>query len=113
MDSNPSNSVASLKAMGHPGQALRPRLRYEWTWILLAAVFLGISGGYRYWRDWQFQSLSKENERPPFSLKDFPKILGEWREVEGLETKLDPEIARIAGSSDHVIRTYINEKTGE
>jgi hypothetical protein len=26
---------------------------------------------------------------------------------------LDPEIAQIAGSSDHVIRTYVNEKSGE
>jgi hypothetical protein len=113
MDSTPMNPVATPKLHDQPRPALKPRPHFEWTWILLVGVFLGISGGVRYWRDWQFQNLSKESERPPFPLKEFPKALGDWHEVEGLETTLDPEIARIAGSSDHVIRTYTNEKSGE
>jgi len=99
--------------MDHPRQVRKPRLRSEWTWLLLAGLFLGSSGGYRYWRDWQFQTLSTESKKPPFPLKEFPKAFGDWHEVEELETTLDPEIALIAGSSDHIIRTYTNEKSGE
>jgi len=85
----------------------------EWTWTLLVCVVLGVSGGLRYLRDWQFQSLNKENEKPPFPLKEFPKVLGDWHEVEGSEITLDPQVARIAGSSDHLIRTYVNDMNGE
>jgi hypothetical protein len=107
------NPAVITESNDQPRSGVRSRPRFEWTWILLVSVFLGVSGGVRYWRDWQFRNLSKESEKPPFPLKEFPKILGDWHEVEGLETKLDPEIARIAGTSDHVIRTYSNERTGE
>jgi len=113
MDSKPLNLAIPPEANDQPRRDVGSRSRYEWTWILLVGVFLGVSGGVRYWRDWQFQSLSKESERPPFSLKEFPRVLGDWRKVKGLETTLDPEIARISGSSDHIIRTYTNERTGE
>ena len=46
-------------------------------------------------------------------MKDLPQTLGDWRRQEGSEIKLDPEIARIAGSTDHVIRTYSNATTGQ
>ena len=85
----------------------------EWRWTLLVCVVLGVSGGIRYLRDWQFQSLNKENEKPPFPLKEFPNDLGDWHQAHGAEISLDPQIARIAGSNDHVIRTYVNEKNGE
>jgi Protein of unknown function (DUF3485) len=85
----------------------------EWTWTFLFCVVLGMSGGIRYLRDWQFQNLNKESEKPPFPLKEFPKTLGDWHEVEGTEITLDPQIARIAGSSDHLIRTYVNDRNGE
>ena len=39
--------------------------------------------------------------------------MGNWHAVEGLDSKLDPEIAQIAGSSGHLIRTYEDKKTGE
>src|SRR4051812_2296714 len=112
MNSKPSKSVVDPEAIHHPGQVLKPRIRHEGTWLVLAGVFLGVSGGHRYWRDWQFRSLSKENEKPRFPLNEFPKTLGDW-EVTGFETTLDPRIARIAGSSGHVIRTYTNQKSGE
>jgi hypothetical protein len=46
-------------------------------------------------------------------LKDLPRVLGEWRTQEGSEITLDPEVARIAGSSDHVLRTYTSATTGQ
>jgi hypothetical protein len=90
-----------------------PGLALNWTWVMLICLLLGVSGGVRHWRDWKFQSLSKESENPPFPLKELPKTLGSWREIEEAEIQLDPQIARIAGSNDHVIRTYSDEKSGE
>src|SRR4051794_27833011 len=53
MISKPSKPVLDPEAMDHPGQVLKPRIRREWTWLLLAGVFLGVSGGHRYLREWQ------------------------------------------------------------
>jgi hypothetical protein len=84
-----------------------------WQWIALVALFLGTSGCVRYWRDWKAQNLVKESQTAPFALSEIPSVLGPWHVVEGSESTLDPEIARVAGSSDHIIRTYVNEKNGE
>ena len=85
---------------------------YDWGWILLIGVLFGLSGGARFWREWQFSSLSRESGVAPFALIELPRELGDWRVVEGSESTLEPDIAQIAGASDHLIRTYINEKTG-
>jgi hypothetical protein len=113
MDNALINDVAIQEVPGNRRGIRKLFAKPEWTWIALVCVVVGISGGLRYWRDWQFQSLNKESEKPPFPLKEFPKVLGDWHEVEGMETTLDPEVARLAGSSDHLIRTYVNEKNGE
>jgi hypothetical protein len=112
MDNALIDDVATQKTpVKHRG--IRELLRKpEWTWALLFCVVLGVSGGIRYLRDWQFQSLNKESEKPPFPLKEFPEALGDWH-VEGAEIKLDPQVARLTGSSDHLIRTYVNTKNGE
>ena len=91
----------------------KPATKFGWRWIALICVLLVISGAIRHWRDWQFQSLSRESEMPPFSLNEFPKELGSWRAAEGSEEALEPDIARIAGASDHLIRTYVDDKSGE
>jgi hypothetical protein len=57
--------------------------------------------------------LAQENATCPFPLEDLPRDLKDWTSVKELDSRLDPEIARIAGSSDHIIRTYKNKKTGE
>jgi len=82
-------------------------------WIMMVCVLLGLSGAVRYWRSLQFLNLEKQSRNSPFPLKEIPNILGTWRALEGAETTLDPEIAKIAGSSDHVIRTYADDKSGE
>jgi len=113
MDNTALNPVATPEVNDQPRPVTGPRLRSEWTWILLVGMFLGLSGGFRYLRDWRFQSLSKESKISPFPLEEFPKALGDWHNEDGLETKLDPQIARIAGTSDHLIRTYTNRASGE
>ena len=62
------DDVANQKTPGK-GRGIRELLRKpEWTWTLLVCVVLGMSGGIRYLRAWQFQSLDKESEKSPFPL---------------------------------------------
>jgi hypothetical protein len=76
-------------------------------------LILGISGGIRLWRDWEFYTVAKKHEVCPIRLADLPRQLGTWRSIAENDSKLDPEIARIAGSKDHLIRKYQDEKSGE
>lgn len=82
-------------------------------WIVAAFVLLGLSGAVRYTRSLQFLNIERQSQNSPFPLRDVPNVLGTWRALEGAETTLDPEIAKIAGSTDHAIRTYVDDKTGE
>jgi hypothetical protein len=82
-----------------------------WTWAILASVLLITSGGLRNWRDHRFAVLAKSNQDCPFPLNSLPRTLGTWTEA-GTETQLDAQIARVAGSSEHVIRTYKDTESG-
>ncbi len=82
-------------------------------WIMIACVLLGLSGTVRHWRSLQFLAIENQSKESPFPLKNVSHVLGTWRAQEGAEATLDPEIARIAGSTDHVIRSYVDDKTGE
>jgi Protein of unknown function (DUF3485) len=84
-----------------------------WLWMAVTCLLLGLSGGIRYWRDWQFSSLSARSEVMPFSLNELPRKLQSWQAGEGAEAQLDPEVARFAGSVEHVVRGYLDEKTGD
>jgi Protein of unknown function (DUF3485) len=84
-----------------------------WTWLIVVCVLLGISGGIRYWRDYQFHLKAEEYANCPFPMKDFPRELGTWQGVDGSDSQLDPLIARLAGSSDHLVRSYVDAKSGE
>jgi hypothetical protein len=84
-----------------------------WALMMLTCILLGISGGVRFWRDLQFKTLAQESTTSPFPLKELPKSIGSWHAVEGSDRELDPEIARLAGSSDHINRVYENKETGE
>jgi hypothetical protein len=91
----------------------RPAAKLDLRWVVMVGILLGASGLVRYGRDMQFQAIEAQSKTAPFPLKELPTVLGGWRMVEGAETTLDPQIARIAGSSDHIVRTYENAKTGE
>ncbi len=84
-----------------------------WALMAVSCVLVGISGGVRFWRDLQFQTIARESSVCPFPLEDLNRSLGTWRSDPKMDDELPPEIARIAGSSDHIVRTYIDEKTGE
>jgi hypothetical protein len=76
-------------------------------------LLLGISGGIRFWREWQFAALAARSEACPFPLAEVPRVMGTWQAAAGADTKLDPDVAVTAGASDHVARDYIDEKTAE
>lgn len=76
-------------------------------------MLLGISGGVRSWRERQFKTLEQAYANSPFPLAQLPRDLKDWAAVEGKDGRLDDEIARVAGSTDHIIRSYKNKKTGE
>ena len=61
-------------------------------WVLMGAtcLLLATSGGIRFWRESQFETIARENEKCPFALNEFPKILGTWHMDEGANPKLDP-----------------------
>jgi hypothetical protein len=84
-----------------------------WVWMAITCLLLGVSGGIRFWRDYQFRTLAKEYANCPFPLKELPREFGTWRAIDGSDTQLDPLIARMAGSSDHLVRSYFDEKSGE
>ena len=84
-----------------------------WKWLAITCLLLSISGGFRFWRESRFRGLSQASEACPFPLSELPNDLGKWHAIEGSEAQLDPETARVAGSSDHVIRSYTDTTTGD
>jgi hypothetical protein len=105
----PATPMAQTRSPGEFSKLLSAA-RSSRRWIVTACVMLGLSGAVRYWRDFQFLSILSQSKDSPFPLKDIPRDLGSWRAVEGSEAVLDPEIARVAGSTDHMIRTYVDDK---
>jgi len=79
--------------------------------MVVACLLLSVSGGVRFWREWQFRNLRAATAVSPFRLENLPKSLGSWRFVAA--TQLDEEVARIAGSSAHIVWEYLDEKGGE
>jgi hypothetical protein len=84
-----------------------------WAWMAVTCLILGISGGIRFWREWQFATIAAQGQTSPFPLAGLPWTMGTWQAREGSEAQLDPQIARIAGASDHIARDYDDRKTGE
>jgi Protein of unknown function (DUF3485) len=112
LNMNNATIAARNETSGELPVLSQPVAKLEWRWIALICMLLVISGAIRYWRDWHFQSLSRGSEML-FPLNEFPKVLGSWHVEEGSEERLEPEIARIAGASDHLIQAYVDEKSGE
>src|SRR5579883_1153675 len=84
-----------------------------WVWMVITCLLLGISGGIRFWRDWQFRVRAEQGAVCPFPLDELPKSLGGWQWIESSESQLEPEVARTAGSSVNFVREYVNEKGGD
>jgi hypothetical protein len=84
-----------------------------WKWLAVTCLLLGVAGGLRFWREQQFAALAARSETCPFPLAQLPRVMGPWRAAEGSEVQLDPELVLVAGASDHIVRDYVDEKSGE
>lgn len=102
---NPRNEIRSIAA-ARPG-----RSRPVWVWLAMAAALLGTSGLVRAWQDHQLEVKAHEAETAPFPMADLPRNLGRWK-AQGKDQELDPETLEIAGASDYVSRSYVDEQTG-
>jgi hypothetical protein len=88
-------------------------LMSPWALMIATCLLLATSGGVRFWRDGQFETIARENEKCPFALNDeFPKILGTWHMDEGANPELNADIARIAGANAYLLKNYIDQKSG-
>jgi len=106
-------SPLKVRPIGGARQFIARATTSPWRWVTVTCMILVISGGIRYWRESHFQTLAQMNEVSPFPLAQLPKVLGNWRMVEGADSKLDPEIARVAGAKDSLDRAYQDDRTGE
>jgi Protein of unknown function (DUF3485) len=86
--------------------------RSPWAWLAITCLLLGVSGGVRFWREWNFSALAVESAACPFPLADLPRTMGTWQATDA-EVQLDPEVARFAGASEHIMRGYLDQKTGD
>ena len=97
----------TVDAKGPPSNAtFLPRY-----WLMITCLLLSISGGIRYLREWQFRKIAQETTASPFPLSELPTVLGTWHSIG--DAHLDPETIRLAGSSDHILRSYRDSETKE
>ncbi len=94
------------------GGSTTPRRRHIWLDVILVCVLLTSSGLVRTWQDHRFDAAKHRVVTPLFPLKELPTKLGKWKLKDGAQTKLDPQVAQIAGAVDSLIRSYVDESTG-
>jgi Protein of unknown function (DUF3485) len=102
----------TLETPSHSVSHHRTSPGLPWVWMTMACVLLGGSVLARTWQDQRFADRQRWSTTPPFPLKDLPTALEGWKFQEGGETHLDPHIARVAGASDHIVRSYFDDQTG-
>ena len=90
--------------------APQPRPARRFLMVGAAVAVLAVAGGVRTWQGNQVASRMESGKLSPFPLKDLPKVIGPWRMTD--DPGLDPLIARSAGSTDSISRTYADDRTG-
>jgi len=75
---------------------------------LVAALVLG-SGAVRHWQALRVDKYMAAGKESPFPLAEVPMELGTWT---GVATELDARIVAATGSTDHVTRHYVDQRTG-
>lgn len=97
--------------LGTPADAPEGR-RAPWAWAAVALAMMALALGYRLAQDRRLGLAARPAEVAPFPLKSLPYALGDWKAPVGVEEKLDDQIARLAGTTDYIVRTYSDELTG-
>jgi Protein of unknown function (DUF3485) len=111
-------SMSIRPLMSAPTEASRQTTKTRaimspWLWMAVTCLLLGISGSIRFWRESKFAALAVESEACPFPLADLPRTMGTWQANNDSESQLEAEVARVAGASQHMVRGYLDEKSGE
>jgi hypothetical protein len=95
-----------------PGPPARRRRGGPWAWAAIACILLGASGAVRAMQDRRHKVEREHVEVCPIELASIPKTLGVWHLVDGGDRRLDDLTLRITGSSQHIVRTYVDDLTG-
>jgi hypothetical protein len=103
-----SSGVPAAPGVAAAGPGSRPR-RVPWFGLALAVALLAASGAVRAWQSWGVNEALRRGLESPFPLSDLPMTLGDWK---GEERELEPEVAAATGCTDHIVRSYRNDKTG-
>lgn len=81
-------------------------------WAVVACTLLGSSAVVRSVQERRHQNEASYLETCPFPLKQIPTTLGGWRLSPEGDKLLDRQTMRIAGGTDHILRTYADDLTG-
>jgi len=82
-------------------------------WLTVTCLILAVPAGLRLWREWKFSRLAAQSEACPFPLSQLPPSMGRWRADAGTDLQLDPDVARFAGASEHVVRNFVDAQSGD
>ncbi len=105
----PSTTPAPANA---PRPRVVPRTSTAGIWARVVVVCAVLAGSaYVRWNQAERikAGLIQGRQAPSFNLSEVPSVLGPWK---GIETKLDPTIARATGANQIVTRRYVNQDTG-
>ncbi len=96
-----------------PEGARRPRNRRAiFAWAVVGTVLMGSSGVVRAIQERRFAVEKGYLETCPFPIKTLPMQFDSWRVVDGQDKSLDATTSRITGSTEHSLRTYVDDLTG-
>ena len=105
-----STTLAAPAATGGPGPGRAPQR--VMAWAVAASLLLAGSGVLRAFQTARHQEEQDSKVQSPFPLSTLPRTVGDWRVVEGGETRLDDQTTRITGSTDHVLWKYKDDQNG-
>ena len=104
--------ISPMPADTNTAQKIRRLGPSPWPWMIVACALVAASGFVRINQERQFADAARSVETAPFSMRDLPKELGEHWIMDGDEQILDAKTQQIAGCSDYMCRTYIDDRTG-
>lgn len=102
----------STLTLAKPEPAWRAWLGRGWSWMLLACVVLAASGAARAIQQQQIARAKSVFEPCPFPLADMPLRFGDWESQPDDVEVLDDQTIRITGSTDRIVRRYVNKYIG-
>jgi hypothetical protein len=77
--------------------------------VAVVGLLLVAAGATRYWQAGRVGARLEQGRQAPFPLAGLPLALGPWQ---GAATALDPRIVRATGCTDHLVRRYVDQRTG-